>query len=63
VRQIQKWESPLVAVVIFVALVCLSILEHTSFYVGKGATQKKVMLNQMSSDRMGLEAIDDKAHE
>jgi hypothetical protein len=62
-RQIQNWKSPLVAAAIFVALLCLPLLGNISFDIVKRATQKRVVLNPMSSDRMGVKAVDDKAHE
>jgi hypothetical protein len=63
IRQIQNWKSPLVAAAIFVALVCLPLFGNISFDIVRQATQKKVVLNQMSWDRRGPEAVDDKAHE
>jgi hypothetical protein len=62
-RQIQNWKSPLVAAAIFLALICLPLLGNISFDTVKQATQKKVVLNQTGSHRMGPEATDDKAHE
>jgi hypothetical protein len=62
-RRIQNWKSSLVAAAIFLALICLPLLGNISFEIVKRAIQKKVMLSQLSSYRMGPEAFDDKAHE
>jgi hypothetical protein len=48
---------------IFMALVHLPLLGNICLDMVKGATQKKVVLNQMTFDHVGPEAVDDKAHE
>jgi hypothetical protein len=62
-RQMQNWKSPLIAAAIFAALFCLPLLGNITFDMVKRATQKMVVLTRMSSDRMGPEVVDGKAHE